>query len=97
MRNLRGLVGVAGLAAMLVIAAAARLFGLPDGAVMVVTAAVNFLLALEGNGLYRWTLEQRRYHERAVVSGASLAEAEERFFASRTALNHDMATGPLEP
>ena len=84
-------------AVMLVIVAAARLFGLPDGVSLVVTAAVNLLLALEGNGLYRWSLERRRYHERAVVTGASLAEAEERFFASRTALRHDMAAGPLQP
>jgi hypothetical protein len=84
-------------AVMLVVAAAARLFGVPDGAVLVVSTAVNLVLALEGNGLYRWTLERRRYHERAVVTGASLAEAEERFFAGRAALGHDMASGPLEP
>jgi hypothetical protein len=78
-------------ALLMVIAATARLFGLPDGAVSVLTTAVNLLLAFEGNGLCRWTLERRRYHERAVVSGASLAEAEERFFT-----NYTMA-GPLKP
>jgi Protein of unknown function (DUF2628) len=84
-------------ALMLVVAAIARFVGLPDGAVAIITTAINLLLALEGNGLCRWTLERRRYHERSVATGASLAEAEERFFATCTVARKAVAAGPLAP
>jgi len=69
-------------ALILVVVAIAMLIGLPDGAVSLITMIINLLIALEGNSLYRWSLERRRYHERAIVAGGNLSEAEEHLFAS---------------
>lgn len=48
--------------------------------VTVGTIALNLILGLEGNDLYRWTLGRRRYREQAVVSGRGLVAAEQRYF-----------------
>jgi len=85
------------IALMLVVAALARLTGFPEGAVSVITTAINVLLAFEGNDLLRWTLERRRYHERGVVLGDGLAEAEERFFAARTMARASLPDTPAIP
>ena len=53
---------------------------LPETAVFVGNLAVNLLLGLEGNDLYRWTLARRRYREQAVVMGSDLVTAEQRYF-----------------
>ena len=53
---------------------------LPDSAVLVGNLAVNLILGLEGNDLYRWTLARRRYREQAVVVGRNLIAAEQRYF-----------------
>jgi hypothetical protein len=84
-------------AVMLVVAAIARLFGLPDAAATIIATAINLLLALEGNDLLRWTLERRRYHERGVVLGNSLAEAEERFFAGGPMVRKPLPSPPVVP
>jgi len=84
-------------ALVLVVAAIARLVGLPDGAVTIITTVINLLLALEGNDLLRWTLERRRYHERGVVLGNNLAEAEERFFAGRITGRKPLPESPVAP
>lgn len=84
---LRGMwIVLAGYAALMVaLMALARFAGLPEGAVTVVTTAIGLLLGFEGNDLYRWTLARRRYHERAIVSGRDIEEAEARFFSEMTA------------
>ncbi len=82
-------------ALMLVIAALARLIGLPDGAATIITTAINLLLALEGNDLLRWTLERRRYHERGIVLGDGLAEAEERFFTGKAMAQRSLPESPV--
>ncbi len=81
-------------ALMLVVVAFAMLTGLPSGAVSLVTMAINLLLALEGNGVRRWSLERRRYHERTIVAGGNLPEAEERFFALWSLAHKPVAQGP---
>jgi hypothetical protein len=53
---------------------------LPDSAVFVGNLAVNLILGLQGNDLYRWTLARRRYREQAVVVGRNLVTAEQRYF-----------------
>ena len=52
----------------------------PETAVFVGSVAINLLLGLEGNDLYRWTLARRRYREQAVVVGRNLVTAEQRYF-----------------
>jgi hypothetical protein len=51
-----------------------------EGAIFVGTVALNLILGLEGNDLYRWTLARRRYREQAVVIGRNLVTAEQRYF-----------------
>jgi hypothetical protein len=60
----------------------AELALVPESAVFVGNLAINLILGLEGNDLYRWTLARRRYREQAVVMGSSLASAEQRYFAA---------------
>ena len=68
------------------IAATAGLTMLAQSAVVAETAvfvgnfAVNLILGLQGNDLYRWTLQRRRYREQAVVLGQNLVTAEQRYF-----------------
>lgn len=81
-------------ALMLVVVAIAMLTGLPNSAVSFIAMIINLLLALEGNGLCRWSLERRRYHERAIVAGGNLPEAEEHFFTSLSAGHKVVAQGP---
>lgn len=70
------------LAVELALGAAAYSGQLPDDATTVLSFAVQILLGLEGNGLYRWTLRRRRYRERGIVAADNLAQAEHRFFAA---------------
>jgi hypothetical protein len=84
-------------AAMIILAAIVRLLGLPDGVASVVAVAINLLVAMEGNGLWRWSLDRRRYKERAVTTGSSLAEAEERFFIGCPALQRVVSEGQSLP
>jgi hypothetical protein len=51
-----------------------------ENAVFAGNLAINLILGLEGNNLYRWTLARRRYRERAVVVGRNLVTAEQRYF-----------------
>jgi len=60
----------------------AELALVPESAVFVGNLAINLILGLEGNDLYRWTLARRRYREQAVVMGNSLVTAEQRYFAA---------------
>jgi hypothetical protein len=60
----------------------AELALVPESAVFVGNLAVNLILGLEGNDLYRWTLARRRYREHAVVMGNDLVTAEQRYFAA---------------
>ena len=43
------------------------------------------LVALEANGLRRWTMERRGWQFVATVEGSTLADAEQRFFSALTA------------
>jgi hypothetical protein len=52
----------------------------PDSAIFVGSFALNLILGLQGNDLYRWTLGRRRYREQAVVIGRNLVAAEQRYF-----------------
>jgi hypothetical protein len=54
----------------------------PESAVFLGNFAVNLILGLEGNDLYRWTLARRRFREQAVVLGSNLITAEQRYFAA---------------
>ena len=54
----------------------------PETAVFLGNFALNLILGLEGNDLYRWTLARRRYREQAVVMGNSLVSAEQRYFGA---------------
>ena len=67
-------------AATITLALLADIALLPDGAVLVGNLAVNLILGLEGNDLYRWTLARRRYREQAAVVGRDLIAAEQRYF-----------------
>lgn len=51
-----------------------------ESAVFVGNLALNLILGLQGNDLYRWTLQRRRYREHAVVLGQNLVTAEQRYF-----------------
>jgi hypothetical protein len=57
-------------------------FAVTENAVFLGNLAVHLILGLEGNDLYRWTLERRRYREHAVVVGRNLVTAEQRYFAA---------------
>ena len=81
-------------ALMIVLVALARFAGMPEPVVSVVTSAINLLLGFEGNDLYRWSLARRRYHERAIVSGRDMEEAESRFFGSLTGARRVAAAEP---
>ena len=67
--------------------------GLPDGLAMVCSLAVSVIIGLEGNNLYRWSLERRRYKQHATVSAPSLLEAEHRFFVSAEKELHGQKAG----
>jgi hypothetical protein len=54
---------------------------LPDNALLVLSFALHLLLGLQGNDLYRWTLDRRRYRERGAVAAEDAAAAERRYFA----------------
>ena len=68
------------IAASIALTVLAQLAALPESAVFVVTLAINLVLGLEGNDLYRWTLARRRYREQAEVVGRNLVTAEQRYF-----------------
>ncbi len=55
---------------------------LPDDAIGIISLTLHLFMGFEGNDLYRWTLNRRRYRERAVVAGPNLEAAEQRFFAA---------------
>ena len=55
--------------------------GAPDAFALVCSLAVSIILGLEGNNLYRWSLERRRYRQHAIITAANLVEAEHRFFS----------------
>jgi len=57
---------------------AERYLGL-EGA-MLCSLALQLLLGFEGNDIRRWTLARKGYREIGIVAGASLEEAERRFF-----------------
>ena len=68
------------LAVTIALTALARIADLPDSAMLVGSLAINLIMGLEGNDLYRWTLARRRYREQAVVVGHNLVTAEQRYF-----------------
>lgn len=74
------------------LAAAAYAELVSQGAVTAASLAVNLILGFQGNDLYRWTLERRRYREQAVVAGRDLAAAEHRYFSlAAEAIKRDRA------
>jgi hypothetical protein len=68
---------IAATAALTILSQSAVVAG---SAVFVGNLAVNLVLGLQGNDLYRWTLQRRRYREQAVVVGHNLVTAEQRYF-----------------
>ena len=56
--------------------------GLPDLLTVICSLTLNVIIGFEGNNLYRWGLERRRYKQQAIVVAANLIEAEHRFFKS---------------
>ncbi|MDR3498170.1 MAG: DUF2628 domain-containing protein [Parvibaculum sp.] len=64
----------------LALAAAAETLGLGPNAAIVLSLALQFLLACEANDIRRWTLARRGYAEIAIASGRTLVEAERDFF-----------------
>jgi len=56
--------------------------GLPEMIGGLITMALSFLLALEGNDLRRWALARKGYTLADVTSGRDTAECEQRFFES---------------
>ncbi len=68
------------LAATAVLTAVAQCAAVAESDVFVGNVAVNLILGLQGNDLYRWTLQRRRYREQAVVLGQNLVTAEQRYF-----------------
>ena len=68
------------LAATAILTAIAQGAAVAESAVFVGNLAVNLILGLQGNDLYRWTLQRRRYREQAVVMGQNLVTAEQRYF-----------------
>jgi hypothetical protein len=58
----------------------AEALGLSDTIRLILSLSINFILALEGNNLLRWTYERRGFEELGLVHGEDLDEAEYRFF-----------------
>lgn len=58
------------------------LAGLTDGLIFICSLTLQAIMGFEGNNLYRWSLERRRFKQQAIVAGADLAAAEHRFFIS---------------
>ena len=48
---------------------------------MICSLALSAILGFEGNNLYRWSLERRRFRQQSIVTANSLVEAEHRFFS----------------
>lgn len=69
-------------AAEIALAAIAAGLSLPEGLTMVASLALSFIIGFQGNDFHRWSLERRRFKQHAVVAGASLPDAEHRFFAN---------------
>jgi hypothetical protein len=63
---------------------------------VILSLAINLILAFEGNALLRWTYERRGYDELGLVHGDDLDEAEYRFF-TETALPMTTAVEKPEP
>jgi hypothetical protein len=59
----------------------AQALNLSDTARLILSLAINLILAFEGNNLLRWTYERRGFEELGLVRGEDLDEAEYRFFA----------------
>jgi len=68
-------------AAALAIGALSYAGRISEDVATLLSIGLQLLLGFEGNDLYRWTLERRRYRERAVVSADNAVAAERRFFA----------------
>ncbi len=70
------------LAIEIILAVIIGAFGLPDGFVFVCSLAISAIFGFQGNDLYRWSLERRRYKQHATVAASSLIDAEHRFFVN---------------
>lgn len=64
----------------LALAGIAELAGLPEALPMIGSLTLQAIMGFEGNNFYRWSLERRRYKQRAVVAGGNITQAEHRFF-----------------
>jgi hypothetical protein len=53
---------------------------LSDRAQLILSLAINLILAFEGNNLLRWTYVRRGFEELGFIHGEDLDEAEYRFF-----------------
>lgn len=74
------------------LAVAAEELGLTPAATVILSLALQFLIACEANDIRRWTLLRRGYAEIAVASGRSLDEAERDFFRRWQGSDAMMAT-----
>jgi hypothetical protein len=68
------------LGAQLAIWALAEAAGFGDVMSFVLSCAINFIIAFEGNDLLRWTYRRRGFEPAGLVKGDNLDEAEYRFF-----------------
>ena len=68
------------IAIQLILAGIAAVLGTPDQVAMVCSLALSAVLGFEGNNLYRWTLNRRRFRQQAIVAADNLIEAEHRFY-----------------
>ncbi len=68
------------LAAALMISGLAQWFKVDDGITIAVSLVINFLIALEGNELLRWTLERRGLGLTGIVTGHSRNDCEFIYF-----------------
>lgn len=69
----------------IIVALAIEFIGFREEAIVIASLALNLIIGFEANTLYRWSLEQRRFNERAVVAADNLESAEFRFFAAHDA------------
>ncbi len=68
------------MSAQFLIWAAAEALGFGQAMQVILSLAINLILAFEGKDLLRWTYERRGLSERGLVEAQDIDEAEYRFF-----------------
>jgi hypothetical protein len=75
------------------IASAASILRLGDGAALALQVAVSTILGLEAHNIRRWSLGRAGYREVATVGGNSLTEAELAYFCMTRAVRQSPGNG----